>query len=126
MPSVHDEIKKLPGFRISESHFRIGSKIHVSEFYYAKRFFQNSYFASRLGFIIAKEILEENADQLEVIKEQGLTLIGYGLYSEYFASLVERFLKRRLPLVNHDLVSDIDEPVLIKEYEPIHQFVSLI
>jgi hypothetical protein len=48
MSSLHD-IDDLPGYKIANGHFKIGTKIHISDFYYAKRFFQNSFFASRFA-----------------------------------------------------------------------------
>ncbi len=141
-------IKELPGYKISDTHFRLGSKIHISHFYYAKRFFQNSFFASRFAFLIAKEILETHKDKKEEFKTNGLTLIGYGLYSELLLSLVEKFLKKALSLekevdkekeeerdkdkekeeekINHDLISDVDKPSFIKNYVDTHKYIVII
>jgi hypothetical protein len=126
MDTLLEKINDLSGYRIKESHFRIGSKIHVSDFYFAKRFFQNSYFASRLAFLIAKQILAESPGE-EEFKQKGITLIGYGLYSELLLSLIERFLKPKVnSLVNHDIVDDADEPQLLRGYEPIHEYIAIV
>ncbi len=118
-------INELPGYKISDTHFRLGSKIHISHFYYAKRFFQNSFFASRLAFLIAKEILTDHNEKISKIKTDGLTLIGYGLYSELLISLVEMFLKKVLSSnnINHNLISDADEPLFIKNcFSPLNNW----
>lgn len=121
-------INDLPGYKISNTHFRLGSKIHIAHFYYAKRFFQNSFFASRLAFLIVKEILTDHEDKLKEFKEQGLTLVGYGLYSELLISLVEVFLKKKLSTIkiNHDLVRDVDEPSFIKNYGKTYRYIIII
>lgn len=126
MPTVLEKINDLRGYRVENSHFRIGSKIHVSDFYFAKRLFQNSYFASRLAFLLAKDIYEEvrpHADH----RDGGLTLIGYGLYSELLVSLIERFLKPRFGgRVNHDIMDDADEPQLLRGDSPPHKYVAIV
>ena len=121
-------INELSGYKISNTHFRLGSKIHISHFYYAKRFFQNSFFASRLAFLITKEILTTHVNKKDEFKTNGLTLIGYGLYSELLLSLVEKFLKKVLSLkkINHDLISDADEPSFIKNYGDTHKYIVII
>ncbi len=125
MNTVLEKLRQFPGYRLSDSHFRIGSKLHVSDFYFAKRFFQNSYYASRLAFLIAKEILKE--PEANEFKTGGITLIGYGLYSELLVSLVERFLKFQIgEKVNHDVVDDADEPQVKRNELTIHKHVAII
>ncbi|MCL4482920.1 MAG: hypothetical protein M1445_09980 [Bacteroidetes bacterium] len=121
-------INELPGYKISDTHFRLGSKIHIAHFYYAKRLFQNSFFASRLAFLIAKEILTDHRDKIKEFEYSGLSLIGYGLYSELLISLVEKFLKKKLSLskINHDLISDADEPSFIKNYGNTYKYIVII
>jgi len=114
------EIKKWPGYKISDSHFRIGSKIHISDFYYAKRFFQNGFFASRMAFVIANDLVKIiSQDKLKGIRRAGLTLIGYGIYSELLVSMIERFLKEKLSIqqdkLNHNLIRDSESIELVKQ-----------
>ena len=121
-------IEQLPGFKVPNTHFRIGSKIHISPFYYAKRFFQNSFFSSRLSFLIVRDILKNHSERIEDFRQNGLTLIGYGLYSELLLSLVEKFLKTTVGTekINHDLVSDVEELNLMKNYEDIYPNIIII
>lgn len=115
MNSLH-EIRKnltnLDGFKISDTHFKIGSKIHSSDFFYAKRLFQNSYYTSRIAILLAIQIKNELSD-----KNKYLTLIGYEYYSELLLSLIKKFLLDfGYKNVNHFLVIDIDDDV--KLYPP--------
>ncbi|MFB9844017.1 hypothetical protein [Mucilaginibacter ginsenosidivorans] len=115
-----NSIAQLSGYKIAGSHFRIGSKIHISEFYYAKRFFQNSFFATRMAFILANEIIETtDGATLRRIRGTGLTLVGYGIYSELLLSLVEKFLRTQWQLsyekLNHSLVLDSEEMELVNQ-----------
>ncbi len=115
MVSLHKIIKNLTnldGFRISDTHFKIGSKIHSSDFFYAKRLFQNSYYTSRIAILLAIQIKNELSD-----KNKYLTLIGYEYYSELLLSLIKKFLLDfGYKSVNHFLVIDIDDDV--KLYPP--------
>jgi hypothetical protein len=111
-------IKGLPGYKISSSHFRLGSKIHISDFYYAKRLFQNSFFSSRFAYIIANYIndkyLKEKSDGSIIEK---LTIIGYGIYSELLLSTIESYIKELSGIeINHNIYDDAEDLRLLKGY----------
>ena len=121
MYNLEVAVKNITGFKISDSHFRIGSKIHIADFYYAKRFFQNGFFASRIAFLVAQDIASviEKEKRLEDVKEKGLTLIGYEMYSELLISMVSIFLKKKWSvhedIVNHNLFEDAENLRLCKK-----------
>ncbi len=135
MEDIVKAIKQIPGFKLSNSHFLLGSKVHISDFYFAKRLFQNSFFASKFAFLIAKYVIsiieqQKNKKKKDILDE-GFTLLGYGLYSELLVSLVEYFLKKKLKLddkkINHNIVNDSEEVKLIKGYEKRHKnFIVII
>lgn len=129
--NLESTILNLPGFKISDSHFRVGSKIHISDFYYAKRFFQNGFFASRIAFILARDIAKIIDDKglIDDIKKNGLTLIGYEMYSVLLLSLVDKFLRIKLSLsheqINHNLFEDSESLNLCKAFN-IHPNVLIL
>ena len=101
--SINDRIKQefdmLPGYRISNSHFRLTSGVHTDRFYYAKLLFQSSYYSSRLSWLVSANFFPEMRPE-EGIKAERLALIGYGTYSELLLSqvrdrLVEKAALRR-------------------------------
>lgn len=107
--NIKEKIFNIDGFKISNTHFKIGAKIHASEFFYAKRLFQNSYYTARIAILLAIQIKKELSDQNE-----SLTLIGYEYYSELLLSLIKKFLSDfGYKDVNHFLVIDLDEKVKI-------------
>jgi hypothetical protein len=111
MEKIYQILEGFPGFKIGGSHYRIGSKLHSADFYYAKRIFQNSFFANRFAYIIASEIIHTVLPGLTAAsRNKGLTLAGYGLYSELLLSLIEKFLKKAAgmnpEMINHILISD--------------------
>lgn len=126
MQDLIRSVQSVPGFKLTDTHFKIGSKIHLSDFYYAKRFFQNGYFASRFAFLLAKDITskleQEISENPQALSAHGLTLIGYGLYSELLISLAAKFLRRTLQLdnktINHDVVIDTEDFGLSKGIKP--------
>ncbi|MET1260218.1 hypothetical protein ABV409_12790 [Flagellimonas sp. DF-77] len=130
MTVLEDNIQNIPGYKIEDSHFKIGSKIHVSHFYYAKRFFQNGFFSSRMAFLLAQEICEAiDEDLLIRIKEKGLTILGYEMYSEVLLSMLKGMLRKLWDLdeekLNHNLYEDAPELRLIKKAE-IHPYVIIV
>ncbi len=95
------------GYKIEKTHFRLGSKIHISEFYYAKKLFQNSFFTTPLAYSISENIfntcLKENNNPLS------FTIVGYEGYSSFLISTIRNFLMKRigdrLPIkINHTTI----------------------
>lgn len=132
MQNLENLITELSGFKISNSHFRIGSKLHISDFYYAKRFFQNGFFSSRIAFLLAKDIIAfvENENKIKEIKNNGLTIIGYELYSELLISIVDKFLRKKWQLdeskINHNLYEDLDNLKLCKKNNILGNVVIIV
>lgn len=85
---LSEYIDNFDGFRIGNTHFKIGTKIHSEDFYYAKRLFQNSFYTARLAMLLAIKIKEKIPNT-----KQNITLVGYEMYSELLLSLIEKFLK---------------------------------
>ena len=108
------------GFKVSDSHFSLGAKIHIKDYYYAKRMFYNSFYANRFAFLIAKYLLDETKNGFgkwpnEITESSGekkkhLTLIGYSRYSELLVSNVRRLLElnKDLKNINHDVILEDD------------------
>lgn len=84
--NLKEYIKNFEGFRIGRTHFKIGTKIHSEDFYYAKRLFQNSFYTARIAMLLAIDIKKH-------IGSNKIMLVGYEMYSELLLSLVEKFLK---------------------------------
>ena len=81
-------VNDVDGYHIKKTHFKIGNKVHSEDFYYAKRFFQNSFYTTRLAMYFAR-ILNINAND----SKTKITLVGYEMYSELILSLIEKFIK---------------------------------
>jgi hypothetical protein len=81
------------GYKIENTHFRLGSKIHIDKFFYAKRVFQNSFFATPLAFLIAKSIQSVILnDSNKTIEKKNFTVFGYESYSESLVSVIRKLL----------------------------------
>ena len=136
MQKIDDSIKRLkegianmPGYRLPDTHYRLGSKIHISQFYYAKRMFQNSYFASKFAFLVSRFIYKEIEERIQNGSIKELTLIGYGLYSELMLSFIRKFLdilSDNKVNTNTNLVNDSDTLELVKGTKDIHKNVFII
>jgi len=104
--NVNIEPKNNSGYKIVETHFRLGSKIHISDFYYAKRMFQNSFFTTPFAFLLAKEIFNKKS----VIKTSNILLYGYESYSDFLLSttrkLLDKMFRNTYKIVHSTLVSD--------------------
>lgn len=110
--TLNEYIENFDGFRIENTHFKIGTKIHSEDFFYAKRLFQNSFYTARLAMHLAIEIKEKVGNT-----NQKITLAGYEMYSELLLSLVEKFLidfgfrekENEVKRVNHFITQSDDE-----------------
>ncbi len=49
-------MKKIDAYLIRDTHLKLGSKIHISDFVFAKRLFQKSAYASKFAYNIANNI----------------------------------------------------------------------
>ena len=114
---------KFKGYRISNSHFRLGSKIHISDFYYAKRIFYNSFYANRFAFLVAQYILKELLTNHD--RERFISLIGYSRYSELLVSNTRRLLQEQGFInINHDII--LEDNRVLKNANNIHSEVIFI
>lgn len=64
------------GCKLEHTHMRLGSTIHIDEFYEAEILFGNKLFVSRFALLLVKDMKEDIKDV------EKLTLYGYGTYSE--------------------------------------------
>lgn len=78
------------GYKISNTHFRLGSKIHISTFYYAKRLFHNSFFTTPLAYLLANDIFKKLKD------DENYSLIGYDKYSDFLLSSIRNLLEKKI------------------------------
>ena len=118
---------RFKGFKVSDSHFRIGAKLHINSYYYGKRLFYNSFYANRFAFLIAKYLLEKEVKKEEAkIDNDKITLIGYSHYSELLVSNVKRLLESvdKKYTFNHDVVLDDDN--VLKNASDIQDKVIII
>ncbi len=73
-----------PGCKISPSHMRIGSKIHIDSFYEAEMLFSNNYYTSRFAWLLGKKINEmiELKKLQKPTEKRPFLFVGYETYSE--------------------------------------------
>lgn len=103
-----DHISRLEGYKLKETHFKLGSKVHTTDFYYAKKLFQNSYYTARIALILATKI----NNTLKTDRNRALTLVGYETYCELLISLVEKFLyEYQRQDIEHFVVLDDGEEI---------------
>lgn len=76
------------GFKLNNTHVRIGSKIHLDSFYEAELLFHNSYYTSRFAKLISQRLLKLSEinnlkKYVNYFNENIQTIIiGYEIYSE--------------------------------------------
>lgn len=98
-------VNSMEGYKMSNTHFKIGSKLHSEHFFYAKRLFQNSYYTARIAMLLAIRIEKEIPN-----KEQEITIVGYEMYSELLLSLISKFLTESgYTNINRFITQDMDE-----------------
>ncbi|MBF0647951.1 hypothetical protein IR083_03875 [Dysgonomonas sp. GY75] len=95
------------GYKISRTHFKLGSKVHIQDFYYAKRLFQNSFFTMPLSYLISDYIYGIVHDAFDEI-----TLMGYEDYSAQLIGNIRNILEKKLQQhnpeykLNHNTIKD--------------------
>lgn len=95
------------GCKVSNTHVRLGSKIHLTEFYQAEILFQNNYFTTRFAYLVADDIYNS------VGNKKNLILVGYETYSEMLIYEIQSLLKKKYGM---------DVPYLIYEQKNGERF----
>jgi hypothetical protein len=107
--TITNYVENIDGYHIADTHFKIGNKVHSSDFYYAKRFFQDSFYTMRLAFYMAKKISEDYAPS--GFDNRRLILVGYEMYSDLLLSLVNKFMQDiyEYQIAGHVIVQNKDD-----------------
>lgn len=85
---LQNDLQKIPlGCRLSNAHMRVGSKIHITDYFYdATLLLASSYYTERFSYLLAKKIYaiweKLTQDQTQDQKLSSITLVGYEDYSE--------------------------------------------
>lgn len=90
--NLEKHIESFQGYKISNTHMKIGEKIHISDYYYAKRIFQNSYYAVKFAYLLSSQVISYIEKISKENIKQGLTLVGYGVYSELLLTYTTELL----------------------------------
>lgn len=103
----------LKGFKISKAHFELGSNLHISEYFYVKRLFYNSFYTNRFAYLITQKILTDHEALLAKLmkqrpgakKDAEITLLGFENYADLLVSNVRKMLNDYLRIkhmINYD------------------------
>ncbi len=85
--------EKKHGYKIEDIHMRLGSKIHIHDFYQAEVIFQNNYYTKGFALTLARRI----KDELQIIANKDASrvlLVGYERYSELMLYQLTDLLNR--------------------------------
>ena len=77
--------EKKHGYKLEKVHMRLGSKIHIHDFYQAESLFQNNYYTRGFALTLARKIKEQIITFIESKKPSErieVVLMGYERYSE--------------------------------------------
>ena len=100
------DLQKTPfGCKLSPTHMRIGSKIHIDSFYEAELLFHNSYYVSHFSYILAKEIYDIISTK-KIATGKDIVLIGYETYSDMLLYEIVVKLKKFIESDGFDSLPD--------------------
>jgi len=82
--------ENAPGYRIKNTHMRLGSKVHIQSFYEMSFLFYRTSIANRIAFEILQNLLKGDSFTGINMKKDTLIFYGYASYSKaILTSLVE-------------------------------------
>ena len=99
------------GYEFKDAHIKLGSKIHLKNFYYAEKLFQKGYFAIRFAYLLSDFIFNKIERPSKPV-----TILGYGLYSELLVSNTARFLNTMYKAedkFNHCIIEDVEKLTIL-------------
>lgn len=77
------------GCMISDIHVRLGSKMHIEDFFEAELLFQNVNVVSRFAYLIVQELLKMKP----ILPAQSVLTVGYENYSTILLEYIVQFLR---------------------------------
>ena len=109
------------GYNWTETHLKIGSKLHLRDFVYGKKIFQRSDKASTFAFLLAKDMFENIKLTIDTTSAKKITytLVGYGYYSELMVSRTCDFIKKLFKLNDIPLEKADVEYVIVKDEDEV-------
>ncbi len=91
---LNNDIQGLEaGLKLSNTHMRIGSKIHLDTFYEAEILFHNNYYTNRFSCLIANDILKKLKENELFNTNFSICILGYETYSEMLVYDIVKQLK---------------------------------
>lgn len=106
------------GYKLYNTHMRLGSKVHIESFYEMSFLFYRTSIANRIAFLILKDIQENNYSKLDLRKD-AIIFYGYASYSKAILTSLTEILrfsrvgnyKKKVGFASyqHDLQSDSNE-----------------
>ncbi|MBQ8209192.1 MAG: hypothetical protein IJZ35_01225 [Clostridia bacterium] len=94
---------KNQGFKIEETHMRLGNKVHLDTFYEMALFFENPNYAYYTAFLFLQSFLKRRKD---LIKKKKIIFYGYASYSRAIVWAIIQILKE-YKLIKEEIFPDI-------------------
>ena len=89
--------EELIGYKLNNTHMRLGSKVHIESFYEMSFLFYRTTIANRLAFSVLRRIKEKMVDEIEENKinliEDNILFYGYSSYSKALLTSINEILK---------------------------------
>lgn len=82
----------MPGYRIGNTHMRLGSKVHIQSFYEMSFLFYRTSIANRIAFEILQNLIERKSFSEINVEEDTLIFYGYASYSKAILTSVVEIL----------------------------------
>lgn len=86
------------GYKLSDTHMRLGNKVHLDTFYEMALFFENPNYAYYTAFLFLRTFLKTKADLLH--SKENILFYGYASYSRAIIWAILQILKHYSELLN--------------------------
>ncbi len=93
------------GYKLSGTHMRLGSKVHLDTFYQMSTFFKKQDMAMHTAFVLSRQILQNNINDAVINKgERNIMLYGYESYSRTVLFCMSEIIKKYFQFKGIDVV----------------------
>ncbi|MCD8014456.1 MAG: hypothetical protein LUG99_15020 [Lachnospiraceae bacterium] len=83
---------KSTGYKLSQTHMRLGSKVHIESFYEMSFLFYRTSVANRIAFLILRNLKNESDENFDFEKD-GIIFYGYTSYSKAILTSLSEILR---------------------------------
>lgn len=114
--------EELVGYKLNNTHMRLGSKVHIESFYEMSFLFYRTTIANRLAFIILKQMKEgasgknDTEKKIDLVRDN-ILFYGYASYSKAILTSINEILREYRKMHSSNISCQMEDQIAIASFQ---------